>query len=203
MSGAHTFPGVYTQEQDFSLYIPSLTTMIFGIVTTASKGPVDELTFITTEEQLLNTFGFSGTQYKGLLAAQQYLRQGNQMWVVRVAGYDEATATRTLQNAADNAVAVTLTASSSGGWANGSAGLSVEVVFGDLVNTWTIRLRWNGYLVEEHPNMVLNPSSSNDFIETRMAASSYATAVASVGQTDLKLESAVTFSGGNDGIVSH
>lgn len=197
--GAFTFPGVYTQEQDFSLYVPRLTTMIFGIVTTASKGPVDELTFIATEEQLLNTFGFPSTAYKGLLAAQQYLRQGNQLWVVRVAGYDEATATRTLQNAADNAVAVTLTATSSGGWANGASGLSVEVVDGNLAGRYTLRFRWNGYLVEEHDNLVLNPSDDPDFLETRLATSDYATAVVTVGQTDLKLETGQNFSGGNDG----
>jgi len=200
MAGAFTFPGVYTQEQDFSLYVPRLTTMVFGIVTTASKGPVDELTFVTTEEQLLNIFGFPGTQYKGILAAQQYLRQGNQLWVVRVAGYDEATATRTLQNAADNATAITLTASSSGGWANGAGGLGVEVVAGDIAGTFTIRFRWNGYLVEEHTNLVLNPSDSDDFVETRLASSDYATAVVTVAQTDLKLESGVNFSGGDDGV---
>jgi len=197
--GAFTFPGVYTQEQDFSLYIPSLTTMTLGIVTTASKGPVDTLTLVTTEEQLINMFGFPGAQFKGLLAAQQYLRKGNQLWIVRVAGYDAATATLDLQNAADNAVAVSLTASSSGSWANGSTGLSAEVIAGNYAGTYTIRLRWNGYLVETFDNVKMNPSTDADFIETRMASSSYASAVAVTGQTDLKLVSATTFSGGDDG----
>lgn len=199
MPGAFTFPGVYTQEQDFSLYIPALTTMNFGIVGTASKGPVDQLTRITTEEQLINTFGFPSTIHKGMLAGQQYLRTGNQLLFVRVTGYDEATATLALRNAADSATAVTLTPTSPGSWANGSSGLSVEVVDGDIAGTFTIRFRWNGFLVETHDNVVMNPSSDDDFIETRLGTSDFATAVTVGGETTLKLEAGVAFAGGNDG----
>lgn len=198
MPGAFTFPGVYTQEQDFSLYLPALTSTSFAIVTTASKGPVNQRVLVSTEEQLINTFGFPGAQYKGLIAAQQYLRQGNLLWVVRVAGYDEATATATLRNSADSANAVVLTASSSGSWANGSSGLSAEVTAGNLAGTYTVRLRWNGYLVETFDSVKLNPSDDDDFIETRMASSAYATAVVTAGQTTLEAGS-TNFSGGVDG----
>lgn len=199
MGSAFTFPGVYTQEQDFSIYVPALTTMTIGMVGTASKGPVDTLTLITSEEALINTFGFPSTLHKGLLAAQQYLRTGNQLWFVRVTGYDEATATGVLRNAADSADAVTLTASSPGSWANGSSGVSVEVVDGDIAGTYTLRIRWNGFLVETFDNVVMNPSTDDNFIETRLLESDYVTAAVTPGETSLQLTSGVTLSGGDDG----
>lgn len=202
MVGAFTFPGVYTQEQDFSLYVPALTSMNFGIVTTASKGPVNQPILCATEEQLINNFSFPSTAHKGLLAGQQYLRTGNQLWVVRVAGYDEATASAMLRNEDDNADAVALFASSSGTWANSSAtsrtGVSVQVTEGDIENYYTLLVRLNGYLVEEHRNVSLTPSDA-DFIETRLADSSYVSAEAEVGATDLKIGT-VYFSGGDDGL---
>lgn len=192
-----TFPGVYTQEQDFSLYLPAITTTVLGLVTTASKGPVDERVFVATEDQLIQQFGFPSTIHKGLLAAQQYLRRGNQLWIIRIAGYDEATASANIRNNGDTANAVTLTATSSGSWANGSSGLTLTVSNGDYAGVYTLQFKWNGFIVETHDNVNLTPTS-DDFIDTRLAESNYATSDSAGWATDLKLGT-ISFSGGDDG----
>lgn len=196
MVAGTTFPGVYTQEQDFSLYIPAITTTKFGIVTTASKGPVNQRVLCASVEQMVNAFGFPGTAYKGLVAAQQYFRQGNQCVIVRVAGYDEEAGQLIIRNSANTANALTLTAVESGSWVNGSKGLTCTISKGDMLGTYTIRFLWNGALVETQTNVNLTPHDDN-FVETRLASSKFATAVWN-GQTTLALGSG-TFSDGDDG----
>ena len=86
-------PGVYVREIDLSLYIPALSTTIAGMVGTATKGPVNELTYITNVNQFIATFGSPSPDHMMPYAALQFLRRGNQLWVVRVAGTDAASAT--------------------------------------------------------------------------------------------------------------
>lgn len=77
-------PGVYTREIDLSLYAPLLSTSIFGLVGTASSGPVNKRTFISTPEQFLRIFGNPSTAHYATFAAIQFLRRGRQLWYVRV-----------------------------------------------------------------------------------------------------------------------
>ena len=83
--GAYIAPGVYTQELDFSLYAPQLATSIFGVVITATKGPIGQAIRITNYNQLVNTFGTPDANHVGLYACQQFLRRGSQLLVVRAA----------------------------------------------------------------------------------------------------------------------
>ena len=193
-------PGVYTREQDFSLYIPSISTTILAIVGTASKGPVDERTLCTTEEQLINTFGPPSEDHLAIYAGIQYLRQGNQLWFVRVAGYNESTGQALVRNSADNAYAVVFTPTSSGSWVNGgSVGLQITVAENArIANTYDVYVKWRGVVVESYDAVNLTDSSSDDYIETRMADSKYCTAAVQSPQTTM-LEGTVNFSGGNDG----
>jgi uncharacterized protein len=80
-------PGVYVREIDLSLYVPALSTTIVGMVGTAAKGPINERTYITSQQQFVEVFGRpdSAIGY-GSYAARQYLRRGRQLWYVRVAG---------------------------------------------------------------------------------------------------------------------
>jgi len=85
-------PGVYVIEQDFSLYIPNLSTTILGLVGAAQKGPLNEATQITSAVEFIQTFGEPAPTMFGPYAALQYLQEGSTMYYCRVAGPDAYTA---------------------------------------------------------------------------------------------------------------
>jgi phage tail sheath protein FI len=96
MASAFVSPGLYIRENDQSLFVPSLADTPFGVVITASWGPINEPTLITSQAQLFDTFGpLSGaTNYNpalvnypdqpGLYALDRYMRRGRRCVVVRV-----------------------------------------------------------------------------------------------------------------------
>jgi len=190
-------PGVYTAERDFSLYVPALATTQFAIVGTASRGPTNERVLITTEDQLVNNFGPLLDDHIGLLAAAQYLKRGNQLTFVRVAGYGEAYAEVMIKNENESEDALSITASTSGSWANGVNGVSVIVEDGSISGTYKIRVKYAGYVVEVYDAVVLE-STSDDFIETRMADSDYVV-VDYIGTSGTLKKGTYYLSGGNDG----
>jgi phage tail sheath protein FI len=78
-------PGVYTVELDLSAYVSDLSTTIVGMVGTASSGPTNSPTLITTQAEFVSTFGkVDPSDYMGY-AAMAYLEQGTMLWVTRVA----------------------------------------------------------------------------------------------------------------------
>ncbi len=87
-------PGVYVREIDLSLYVPSLSTTIVGMVGRSTKGPTNTRTYITSQQQFVTTFGNpdSALGFESY-AALQYLRRGRQLWYVRIVGPSAALAT--------------------------------------------------------------------------------------------------------------
>lgn len=85
-------PGVYTIEKDISDFAPSINTSIVGIVGFADKGPTNEATLITSQNQLLRTFGEprEGLPGQALEGALEILEQTNSLYFVR-AIRDDAT----------------------------------------------------------------------------------------------------------------
>lgn len=85
-------PGVYTIEKDISDYTPSINTSIVGIVGFASKGPTNKATLITSQNQLINTFGPPSESItgQGLEGALEILEQTNSLYFIRAA--NESTA---------------------------------------------------------------------------------------------------------------
>jgi hypothetical protein len=78
-------PQVVTREIDVSTVAPSVSSSIAAIVGGATKGALDTPTFITTPNEFVDTFGEPiTTSFLGYTAIN-YLRQGNQLWVTRVA----------------------------------------------------------------------------------------------------------------------
>ena len=77
-------PGVYWREVDLSQYVPALATTTAGFVITATKGPVNERRYISTQEEFIEVFGPPHPDHIGTYACLQYLRDGNSLWVVRV-----------------------------------------------------------------------------------------------------------------------
>ena len=86
MDGVFVSPGVYFREKDLSNYIPNLSSTICAMVITSTKGPTNVPTFVTNGAQLTETFGRPHPNHLGMYAAAEYLRHGQQLWVVRVNG---------------------------------------------------------------------------------------------------------------------
>ena len=96
--GVYVSPGVYVREVDLSLYIPALSTTSVGMVGCSTKGPTNVRTYVTNQQQFIDTFGEpDDTVGYEAYAALQYLRRGRQLWFVRVVGDDAAAAEYTLQ----------------------------------------------------------------------------------------------------------
>ena len=77
-------PGVLVTEKDLTNVIPAVSTTSGGIVITAEKGPIDEITTVSSEKQLLDTFGKpSADNFEEWFTAANFLGYGNNLKVVR------------------------------------------------------------------------------------------------------------------------
>ena len=78
-------PGVNISEIDASTSVPAVITNVGAVVGRFAKGPVNEIIQISSEEQLLNTFGApDDTNYKSWFTASNFLAYSNSLKVVRV-----------------------------------------------------------------------------------------------------------------------
>jgi len=155
--------GVYVSELDFSFYAMELASSIFGIVCTADKGPINEVTLITNENDLVSTFGPPNTSSYGLLSAIRYLRKGRALKVVRVAGYGYATASASILNEYGYQ-ALTVSATSDGSWGNDVA---VRVAAGTSQG-FNVTVYYQDGAVEAFNDVLLGPSTNDYFIEKRI-----------------------------------
>lgn len=78
--------GPYAIEQDYSHYVSKSSGVIFGLVGTAKKGPVNEPTLCTSSTDFIRKFGEASPDHLGLYAAMYYLSQGNRCYFVRAEG---------------------------------------------------------------------------------------------------------------------
>ena len=77
-------PGVSVTEKDLTNVVPAVSTSSGGIVITAEKGPVDEITTISSEKELLDTFGKpTADNFEEWFSAANFLGYGNNLKVVR------------------------------------------------------------------------------------------------------------------------
>jgi len=79
-------PGPKFRELELSEYAPALSTSICGIVGTATKGPINTATYITSADQFIQTFGQPNVNSYMAYAALEYLKRGKGLWVIRVCG---------------------------------------------------------------------------------------------------------------------
>lgn len=77
-------PGVYLTEADFSEYTVDTSSCVIGVVGAARRGPVGVPTLITTQEQLINTFGEPTEGEYGIYSALQVLTRANMLYYTRV-----------------------------------------------------------------------------------------------------------------------
>ena len=89
-------PGVLVQEKDLTRIIPAVSTSIGAVAGQFSQGPLDEIVSISSEQELVDTFGKpDSTNFEYFFSAANFLQYSNALRVVR------ATQTSTL-NATSN-----------------------------------------------------------------------------------------------------
>ena len=90
-------PGVSVTEKDLTNVIPAVSISSGGIVITAEKGPVDEITTISSETQLVEVFGKpTANNFEEWFTAANFLGYGNNLKVVRpITGMVNAVSTGT------------------------------------------------------------------------------------------------------------
>ena len=77
-------PGVSVTEKDLTNVIPAVSTSSGAIVITAEKGPIGEITTISSEKQLVDTFGKpNASNFEQWFTAANFLGYGNNLKVVR------------------------------------------------------------------------------------------------------------------------
>ena len=90
-------PGVLVTEKDLTNVIPAVSTSAAGIVITAEKGPIDEITTISSENELVEIFGKpNSSNFEEFFCAANFLGYGNNLKVVRpITGLVNAVSTGT------------------------------------------------------------------------------------------------------------
>ena len=77
-------PGVHVREIDLTNVVPSVATTIGAIAMPAQKGPVDDITTIGSEEDLVKTFGKpNSSNFEWWFTASSFLQYSDQLKVVR------------------------------------------------------------------------------------------------------------------------
>jgi hypothetical protein len=77
-------PGVLVQEKDLTTIIPNVSTSIGAIVIEADKGPADEIIEVSSEKQLVDTFGEpNSTNAPSWYTAANFLKYSGALKVVR------------------------------------------------------------------------------------------------------------------------
>jgi len=77
-------PGVQVKEIDLTNVIPAVSTSIAAISLPAYKGPVEDVVDISSEQELVQTFGKpNGSNFEPWFVAANFLKYGNALRVVR------------------------------------------------------------------------------------------------------------------------
>lgn len=196
-------PGVYSREIDLSLYAPILATATLAVVGTATKGPINERTFISSPDQFTSIFGIPSTNHLMTYAALQFLTQGRQLWVVRVesSAHPSTAATMTLSDAGDVSDTIIITARFKGSWINGYKIAIAASIFGASYFKLLI-LDAKDRIVEswEKLTYLTAPTVINFDSNSNTGGSNYITVATVPAATENPGVQTVTFSGAVDGI---
>ena len=77
-------PGVLVTEKDLTNVIPAVSTSIGAIGVVAEKGPMDEVTLISSEDEYVRVFGKpTAATFEYFFSATNFLQYGNALRVVR------------------------------------------------------------------------------------------------------------------------
>ena len=77
-------PGVLVQEKDLTRIIPAVSTSIGAFAGEFRKGPLDEVVSISSEQELVSTFGKpDSNNFEYFFSAANFLQYSNSLKVVR------------------------------------------------------------------------------------------------------------------------
>ena len=89
-------PGVLVQERDLTRIIPAVSTSIGAVAGEFRKGPLDEIVSISSENDLVDTFGEpDSNNFEVFFSAANFLQYSNSLRVVRAAQTNLVNATST------------------------------------------------------------------------------------------------------------
>ena len=87
-------PGVLVQEKDLTRIIPAVSTSTGAFAGKFSKGPLDEVVSISSEQELVSTFGKpNNSNFEDFFSAANFLQYSNALRVVRVQNSSVSNAT--------------------------------------------------------------------------------------------------------------
>ena len=87
-------PGVLVQEKDLTRIIPAVSTSIGAFAGEFRKGPIDEITTISSEQELVSVFGKpDASNYEDFFSAANFLQYSNALRVVRTQNSSVSNAT--------------------------------------------------------------------------------------------------------------
>lgn len=125
-------PGVNITEKDLTVFVPGISSWIAGLAHQFTWGPVNQITTVSSENDLVNRFGKpSNSIFEGFFLAADFLAYSNNLKIVRVT------------NDAKNAV--------SGGK---GTGLTVNTTaLNGIISSITIAAAGSGYIVGDYFNV--------------------------------------------------
>ena len=89
-------PGVLVQERDLTRIIPAVSTSIGAVAGEFRKGPLDEIVSVTSENDLVETFGEpDSNNFETFFTAANFLQYSNSLRVVRASQTNLVNATTT------------------------------------------------------------------------------------------------------------
>jgi phage tail sheath protein FI len=79
-------PGVLVTEKDLTNVVPAVSTSIGGAVVVSERGPMEEVTLISSEDEFVSVFGKpDSSTFEYFFSATNFLQYGNALKVVRAA----------------------------------------------------------------------------------------------------------------------
>ena len=77
-------PGVLVQERDLTQIIPAVSTSVGAIAAQFTQGPLDEIVTVSSEQELVDTFGKpNSTNFEDFFCAANFLQYSNALRIVR------------------------------------------------------------------------------------------------------------------------
>ena len=114
-------PGVLVQEKDLTRIIPAVSTSIGAFAGTFKQGPLDEVVSISSEQELVSTFGKpDSSNFEDFFSAANFLQYSNALRVVRVQNSSVSNATES-----GSAFVVKNTTDYTNNYADGSASVGM------------------------------------------------------------------------------
>jgi phage tail sheath protein FI len=151
-------PGVLVQEKDLTRIIPAVSTSIGAIAIKATKGPLDEVVSISSEQELVTQFGKPDiSNFEDWFTASNYLQYSNALRVVRVQNSSVSNATES-----GSAVVIKNTTDYQNNYADGSGsvGLWAARSAGVWGNSVTVSSCPSATAYEEANKTTVNDSST-------------------------------------------